>query len=167
MLSTFVSVVMPRTSARLRVPHRHICASTKNGASIAVFDRVIDATPTRVLLIRRGKAPNKGLWSLPGGRVKQDESIRDAALRELYEETSILPSYVIASNEHLEELSFPPYTVHVFAGMLTHSVVPAHGDDAKDARFFEVNQIPSLDRTHDLENVVERALVRLPQLKLS
>ena len=42
-----------------------------------------------VLLIRRGKAPGKGLWALPGGHVEQTETAFEAALRELSEETAI------------------------------------------------------------------------------
>ncbi len=42
-----------------------------------------------VLLVLRGKAPAKGLWSLPGGHVELGEHLTDAALRELFEETAV------------------------------------------------------------------------------
>ncbi len=43
----------------------------------------------QVLLIRRGKAPSYGVWSVPGGAVHLGESLRDAARREIREECSI------------------------------------------------------------------------------
>ena len=42
-----------------------------------------------VLLIKRGKAPNKGKWSLPGGAQDVGETVFQAALREVMEETTI------------------------------------------------------------------------------
>lgn len=42
-----------------------------------------------LLLIQRGKAPRYGSWSLPGGRQKLGETVREAALREIKEETNL------------------------------------------------------------------------------
>ena len=43
----------------------------------------------RVLLIRRGKAPRAGSWSLPGGRQRLGETVRETAAREVREETGV------------------------------------------------------------------------------
>ena len=48
-----------------------------------------DEGELKVLLIRRGLAPFKGSWALPGGFVRVDETIDEAARRELAEETAI------------------------------------------------------------------------------
>jgi 8-oxo-dGTP diphosphatase len=53
------------------------------GASIAVFKS------DTVLLVERGRAPWRGLWSLPGGSIEPGERPSEAALRELKEETGI------------------------------------------------------------------------------
>ena len=58
-------------------------AHVRDGASIAVFkDR-------KVLLVKRARAPFAGLWSLPGGKREGEEAPREAARRELKEETGI------------------------------------------------------------------------------
>ncbi|MDA5194022.1 NUDIX hydrolase [Govanella unica] len=43
----------------------------------------------KVLLIRRGKAPRKGEWSIPGGAQHAGETVEDAACREVFEETGV------------------------------------------------------------------------------
>ena len=58
-------------------------ARVRDGASIAVFkDR-------KVLLVKRARPPFAGLWSLPGGKREGQEGPREAARRELKEETGI------------------------------------------------------------------------------
>ncbi len=52
-----------------------------------------------ILLVRRKHLPGKGLWALPGGFINQDESIRDAVIRELKEETRLkVPGPVLAGS---------------------------------------------------------------------
>lgn len=53
------------------------------GVSIAVW------RGGEVLLAQRGKEPSKGLWSIPGGHLELGETLEEAALRELMEETSV------------------------------------------------------------------------------
>ena len=51
---------------------------------------VIKDGPGRLLLIKRGHEPGKGLWSIPGGRVEAGESDADALVREVREETGLV-----------------------------------------------------------------------------
>ena len=55
------------------------------GVGVIVFRET--AAGPRVLLIRRGKPPREGQWSLPGGRQRLGETVREAAVREVREET--------------------------------------------------------------------------------
>ena len=48
--------------------------------------------PPRYLLVRRGRPPNKGAWSLPGGKLELGESAVAGAVREISEETSLPPA---------------------------------------------------------------------------
>ena len=59
-------------------PARPIC-----GVGIVVFDQ------QKVLLIRRGKPPRQGEWSIPGGKQKLGETLQQAARREVKEETGL------------------------------------------------------------------------------
>ena len=43
----------------------------------------------QLLLVRRGQEPGKGLWSVPGGRVEAGESLAEACVREVREETGL------------------------------------------------------------------------------
>ena len=63
---------------------------------VAVF--TIRDDTLSVLLIKRGQAPHKGRWALPGGFVQPEEGLDQAAVRELGEETGINAGF------HLEQL---------------------------------------------------------------
>ena len=67
-------------STRAPIPQN---STLRDGASIALF------RGSKVLLVRRRNAPFAGLWSLPGGKIEGDETPRDAARRELKEETGL------------------------------------------------------------------------------
>lgn len=60
----------------------------KTGPTVAV-GAVIWRGPDELLLVRRGKPPRLGEWSLPGGRVESGETVRQALLREIREETGL------------------------------------------------------------------------------
>jgi 8-oxo-dGTP diphosphatase len=54
----------------------------------AVVLREVEGRP-EVLLIRRGSEPMAGVWSLPGGAIELGESVREACVRETWEETGL------------------------------------------------------------------------------
>jgi ADP-ribose pyrophosphatase len=103
-----------------------------------------------VLLVRRGKAPSRGQWAIPGGSVALGETLQQAAEREIFEETGIR----IAAGE-------PAYTFDVVdrdnRGQVRYHYViidldAVHqggelraGDDALEARWVSAPDLAGLD----------------------
>ena len=106
----------------------------------------------RLLLIKRGHEPGKGLWSVPGGRVEAGESDADAVVREVREETGLIvtPGRLIGSVRRPAgmagsgELDIRDYAVSVIGGTL----IP--GDDADDAIWAGPAELASLPLTDGL-----------------
>ncbi|HYC98624.1 NUDIX hydrolase [Brevundimonas sp.] len=98
-----------------------------------------------VLLIRRGRPPRQGEWSLPGGRIEPGERAVDAALRELREETGV-EAEIIGLVDVVDGL-FPDagrhYVLIDYAARWV-SGEPVAGDDALEARFVALDQVEAL-----------------------
>ena len=109
-----------------------------------------------VLLIKRGTAPRKGEWSIPGGRIEAGESERDAALRELFEETQIMAALedkVATIDAQFEAYN---YRLHDYAARWI-SGEPQFGDDAADARFVPPSELDALGMWPKTREVIETA----------
>ena len=92
-----------------------------------------------MLLVRRANDPSRGLWSLPGGRVEAGETAREAAAREVYEETGLR----VSVGELLCRVDLGPYAVEDFAATVTGGSLRA-GDDALDAGWFTPAEVRAL-----------------------
>lgn len=117
----------------------------------------------QVLLIERGNQPFKGMWALPGGFVKMDESLEDAALRELEEETGIKEPYL----EQLYTYGDPGrdprgrvITVSYYALLPSDAVFRSSGgSDAAKAQWHDVEKLPPLAFDH--REIIDYAITRL------
>lgn len=104
----------------------------------------------RLLLIKRGHEPGKGLWSIPGGRIEAGESDADALVREVREETGldVTPGRLIGAVRRPAgpeaELDIRDYAATVAGGVL----VP--GDDADDAVWAGPAELDALPLTGGL-----------------
>ncbi len=106
-----------------------------------------------VLLIRRANEPFKDRWAFAGGFVNIDELIDDAVYRELKEETSI-SNVTLKRFDIFDALDRDPRerTVSVvYYGFIDGSNEPVKaGDDAKEAKWFSVNNLPELAFDHSV-----------------
>ena len=93
----------------------------------------------RVLLVLRANEPSRGLWSIPGGRIEPGETPRDAAAREVREETGL----DVEVGELLITADLGPYVVDDFAARVVGGTLRA-GDDALDARWYAPAELASL-----------------------
>ena len=117
-----------------------------------------------VLLVERGKEPFKGRWAFPGGFLEMDESAETGALREMKEETEF-----DAETGFLEQLGCfsdvdrdprgRVITIAFYA--LVHKREVKGGDDARQARWFPITDIPSMAFDH--EKILRVALKRLKE----
>ena len=137
-------------------------APLRNGASIAVFkDR-------KVLLVQRGRPPFAGLWSLPGGKTEGQEAPREAARRELKEETGIEADVegvvdtvkVVAEEGRSGAIT---YRLTVFYGRSTGGSLKA-GSDTMAAEWVHLEDIEALPLTEGTADLIWVAAhkVRMP-----
>lgn len=122
----------------------------------------LDDHDLKVLLIRRGMDPFLGRWALPGGFVHMDETLEEAALRELREEAGIdralleqLHAFSDVQRDPRERVVTVAY--YALVKLSEHSVRAA--TDAREAAWFGVDDLPSLAFDHDA--IVEMAVGRL------
>lgn len=117
--------------------------------SVPCAGAVVRDDTGRILLVRRGQAPSRGLWSLPGGRVEAGENWAEAAMREVREETSIIasdPRFV-----GIVERDSESGTTYLIADYeLSGEGRPRAGDDASETMWCDPRDIESLDTSPGL-----------------
>ncbi len=103
----------------------------------------------RVLLVKRKNPPSKGMWAIPGGRVELGESLKQAAQREIMEETGIHiqvdePIYIFESIQKDEKgrIAFHYIIIDMVARYKKGNISP--GDDALDARWISEDELKTL-----------------------
>lgn len=122
----------------------------------------MDHEDLKVMLIERGLPPFEGEWALPGGFVHVDETVDEAARRELEEETGLskifleqLYTFSAVDRDPRERIISVAY--YALVNLLDHRVQAA--TDARDAAWFAVADVPSLAFDH--AEILDTALERL------
>jgi len=127
---------------------------------IVVF--TVGAGSLQVLLVKRGVPPFAGQYAIPGGFLREGESLEEAALRELYEETGVRNVFL----EQLYSFGDPKrdprgrvITVAYYALIASDKLSLVAGADAAEAQWFLANRPPSLAFDH--QSILNYAVERL------
>ncbi len=119
-----------------------------------------DGENLKILLIERGIEPYKGKWALPGGFLNPEESAEIGALRELQEETGLANVYIEQFHTYSAPDRDPRERVITIAFLALVKLQEVKGgDDAANAQWFAIDNVPQLAFDHDL--ILRDALCRL------
>lgn len=117
------------------------------------------------LLVRRGKAPNQGQWSLPGGGQHLGETVIEAARREILEETGLqvevtgLVDVVDAiRRDERGEVEFHYTLVDLVAESASGEAVAA--DDAEAVAWFNLDELSDLGLWSETERIIRESLLK-------
>jgi ADP-ribose pyrophosphatase YjhB (NUDIX family) len=119
----------------------------------------------RALLIRRGTPPLLGEWSLPGGVLECGESLRDAVVREVHEETGLTVEVgeMLGVYERVIRADDGRVRYHyVLIDFLCRRIAGEMkaGSDAAEAGWFRREELPALKLAYDADDVVRKGLGR-------
>ena len=115
------------------------------------------------LLVQRGREPLRGLWSLPGGRIEWGETLHQAALRELAEETAIeadirmlLDSVEVIDRDRSGHVVY--HHVLTTFGAVWRSGEARAGSDAAAVRWVDAGGLAALPMTPGTDQLIRRAI---------
>ena len=115
-----------------------------------------------VLLVKRNKDPNKGFWSIPGGKQILGETLIEAAQRELVEETGVRVDSLLlvdvadaiisdAEGKIKYHYTLVDYMGHWYSGD------SSAGDDAQEVRWVHMNELSSYSLLEKTMNIIHKA----------
>ncbi|MDG6224425.1 MAG: NUDIX hydrolase [Candidatus Thermoplasmatota archaeon] len=142
----------------------HIDRLIRNRSELSILPKIkvpriaVDGMITRdkdgkreILLVKRGAEPYKDMWAFPGGFMEYNESSEETIIREVLEETG-----VVCTSPILKQVRSMPgrdprgHVISiVFDLKVENDIEPQAGDDASEARWFDVLSLPPLAFDHE------------------
>ena len=142
---------LPSSSSRTR----------RSGPTPQVAVGAIVMRDDKILLVKRGKDPNKGQWAIPGGSVQLGETLQEATEREVREETGLMvkarePVYTFdfIERDRRGRVRFHYVIVDLAADLVAGNLHAA--DDASDARWFNAGEIGAGGVTETTKNFLRK-----------
>lgn len=139
----------------------------KPSVTVDIVIFTIKSDDLQVLLIKRKNPPYKDSWAIPGGFIHVRETLDEAALRELNEETGVSDVYL----EQLYTFGTPDrdprkrvITVAYYSLISAEKLIPGSGSDGEEVEWFNIKNLPALAFDHS--EIIDSALERL-RLKLN
>jgi 8-oxo-dGTP diphosphatase len=132
------------------------------GVTVDIVIFTIRAGELQVLLVKRGIPPFLGAWAIPGGFVREAESLDAAALRELAEETGVGDVFLEQLYSFGEPRRDPRgrvVTIAYYALVSADRAPPVAGTDAAEARWWPALEPPALAFDH--QQILDYAIERL------
>ena len=109
---------------------------------------VVHDAAGRLLLVRRGRDPHRGRWSLPGGRVEAGESPERAVEREVREETGLaVRAGRPVGRVRIQGDGVVYDVLDLACTLVAPAAVPVAGDDAADVVFADAAVLAGLECT--------------------
>jgi 8-oxo-dGTP diphosphatase len=110
----------------------------------------------KILLIKRAAEPFKGQWALPGGRIDEGETAEECLVREMKEETNLIVEPLKLVGIYSDPARDPRGIIAAAYIIRRLSGEPEGGDDAGEARWFGLDELPALCADH--RKIVDDAL---------
>ncbi|HEX2982376.1 MAG TPA: NUDIX domain-containing protein [Ignavibacteriales bacterium] len=140
----------------------HIIKDVLKNLSIDCTIFGFDNSRLEILLIKRARKPGKGMWALPGGFIKKEELLEDAAQRILNETTGIKKLYLEQMGV-FDGIDRYPYwrvvTIGYFALVSPEHYRLSPGIDTTEARWYDLKELPELPFDH--KHIIEASLNKL------
>ena len=132
------------------------------GVGVVVFNN-----DQQIVLVKRGKEPNKGLWAIPGGSVELGEPVRETAIREVREEcnieielTDLLGVVDLILKDNDGKIQYHYILIDYLAKYKGGELTPQ--SDVSEAAWFKQYQIEDLDIPEVTKKILEKAFKLIP-----